>query len=88
MHASSDDTRAECQTCGLTEIRVTVDDRGEFCEYQRRERLGRSGGMLPQKISNLKTLKRFLQHSQTDSCVKTKGKKKPSIVISCNIFSY
>ena len=77
MHASSDDTRVECRTSGLTEIGATVNDRVEFCERKRREPLGESGGMLPRKISNLKALKRhsFFQRSQTDNCVKTKGSK-------------
>ena len=73
MHANSDDTRAECRTSRLTEIGATVNDRDEFCERQRRESLAGSGGTHPQKISNLKALKRHFQHSQIDSCVKTKG---------------
>ena len=45
MRASSDDTRVECQTYGLTDIGATVNDRGVFCEPLRE-----SGGMHPQEI--------------------------------------
>ena len=76
MHASADDTRAECRTYGLTEIGATFKDRKEFCERQRRQPLGESGGMPSRNFSNLKVLKRHFQHSQTDSCVKKVRKQR------------
>ena len=57
MHASSDNTRAECRTYELTEFGATVNGGGELCERQRREPLGGSGGMVPQKTFKSEGLK-------------------------------
>ena len=45
------------RTYELTEIGATVNDRGVFCERQRREPLGVPGGMHPQKILKSEGLK-------------------------------
>ena len=73
--ASCEDTRAKCQTYGLTEIGATCNGAVTFCEP-----LG--GSALPpppppphpRKFSNLKSLKRNFQHSRADSCVKKVSK--------------
>ena len=72
--ASSEDTRAECTTYRLTEIGTTFNLRGNFCDRRRREPLrevwGHALSPPPQINQILKALKRHLQHSQVESCVK------------------
>ena len=48
---------AESPTYGLTEVGTTFNGTGNICERQRRERLGGSGGMLPQEIFKYESLK-------------------------------
>ena len=59
-----------CPAYGVPEIGRIFNGTGNFCERQWSELLVRCGGMLPlRKFSYLKTLKRYFQHSQADSCV-------------------
>ena len=69
MHGNWEETRAESQTEGLSEIWPTFNGRVNFCERRRREPLGALGASPPRKFSNLKILKRHFQHSGADSCV-------------------
>ena len=56
--------RAEGPSYGLTEIGTTFNSTGKTCERRRRESLGGSGGMHPQKIFKSEGLiKRHFQHS-------------------------
>ena len=74
--ASCEDTRAKCQTYGLTEIGATCNGAGNLLRASR--------GLCPsppppppphpRKCSNLKSLKRNFQHSRADSCVKKVSK--------------
>ena len=88
--------REECPTLGLTEMGTTFNGTENLCECRRRASKG-VWEHPPRKCSNLKALKRHLQCSQADSCVKMVSKidhyfllnfGKKSVVISSIIFSY
>ena len=92
--ASCEDTKAQCQTYGLTKIGTTFNGGENFSERACR---GVWGHASPRKFSYLKTLKYPFLHSRTDSCVEKVSKieryfllnfdKSVLTVISCTIFS-
>ena len=57
MHGSWEETRAENQTEGLSEIWPSFNGRVNFCERRRREPLGALGASPPQKIFKPESLK-------------------------------
>ena len=92
-YASSGDTlrrQSKPQAVKLKLFGTIFYDTGNFNERPRREALGGSGGMPPQKILKSESLKRNFQHSQADGCVKKVPKidspllnlAKKSVVIS------
>ena len=55
-YANSED-RAEYLTYGVSQMGTNFNGTGSCCERRRRELLGGSGGMLPQKIFKSEILK-------------------------------
>ena len=68
-HGSCDETRAECQTYGLTDIATTFNGMVTFASAKGASLFGGLGACPLKKFSNLKALKRHFQHSRADSCV-------------------